>query len=337
MNAENSRKIKLLKMWEILKSETDEDHPISTPDLIARLEAEGISVDRKILYKDIELLNENGYEVLCERGKSNKYYVVDRSFNQPEVRILMDAVQAVSFVTEKKAEELIGKIAVLAGSRRGKLLRENITKYSTVKGTNETIYYSVDTILEAIKKKKKISFMYADYNVKRERVNRRRRDNPDEIKIYIVNPVTTFIDNDQYYLICYDDKHGGKLANYRIDRMDKVKILEEQITPNESVDIAKNMLQQFGMFGGDVKKVEFEADRSTIDGIFDKFGNNIRMSETKDGKLYCTVEVQVSPNFISWCCSFGKKVRVISPPSVIEKIREHIDVLKEIYEEKTDA
>ena len=332
MNAENTRKIKLLKMWEILKSETDEDHPISTPELIARLAAEGISVDRKILYKDIELLNESGYEVLSERGKSNKYYVVDRSFDQPEVRILMDAVHAVSFVTEKKTEELIGKIAVLAGSQKGKLLKGNITKYSTVKGTNETIYYSVDTILEGIKKKKKISFIYADYNVKRERVHRKSRENPDEIKVYSVNPVTTFVDNGQYYLICYDDKHEGKLANYRIDRMDKVKILEEPITPNTNVDIAKNKLQQFGMFGGDVKRVEFLVDKSAIDVVLDKFGKNVKMREGENSQAHCTAEVQVSPNFISWCCSFGKKLKVVSPPSVIEEIKAHIDTLKEIYE-----
>ena len=107
MNSENSRKIKLLKMWEILKSQTDEEHPISTNELIEKLALEGIEVDRKILYSDIDLLNKNGYEVLTERARSNLYYVEDRSFNQPEVRILMDAVKSAAFITEKKSEELI--------------------------------------------------------------------------------------------------------------------------------------------------------------------------------------------------------------------------------------
>ena len=90
MNSENSRKIKLLKMWEILKSQTDEEHPMSTTELIEKLSLEGISVDRKILYADIELLNENGYEVLTERARSNLYYVEDRSFFEHEVMLLSE-------------------------------------------------------------------------------------------------------------------------------------------------------------------------------------------------------------------------------------------------------
>lgn len=331
MNIEASRKIKLLKMWEILKSETDEEHPISTNELIARLKKEGIDVDRKILYTDIEILNHYGYEVLKDRQKSNKYFVEDRSFNQPEVRILMDAVQAASFVTEKKTEELLNKISVLAGSQRGRVLKNNIVKFSTVKSVNEAIYYSIDTIIQAIKQKKKIAFIYSELNEKRERVYKLDKENPDKIREYTVNPVTALIDNGQYYLTCYDDKHGGSLANYRIDRMDKVKILEQDITPNPDIDIAKYKRQQFSMFGGDVKKVEFEIDKSKIDVVFDKFGNGVKMRED-NGKIRCAVEVQESPTFISWCCSFDKSLKVLSPPSTIEKIKKHLKLTLEMYE-----
>lgn len=332
MNIETTRKIKLLKMWEILKSETDEEHPISTNDLIARLKKEGIEVDRKILYTDIKILNQHGYEVLMDRQRSNKYFVEDRSFNQPEVRILMDAVQASAFVTEKKTEELINKISMLAGSKRGTMLKSNITKFSTVKGVNEGIYYSIDTIVQAIKKKKKISFAYSEHNVNRERVYKLDKKDPSQIREYIVNPVTTVIDNGQYYLTCYDDRHGGKLANYRIDRMDKVKIQDEDITPNPNIDIAKYKRQQFSMYGGDVKRVEFEIDKSIIDVIFDKFGKGVKMRECDNGKIHCTVEVQESPTFISWCCAFNKSFKVMSPPSTIEKIKEHLRSTLEMYE-----
>lgn len=332
MNQETSRKIKLLKMWEILKTETDEEHPIETNALIARLNEEGIEVDRKILYTDIDILNENGFEVLKERGKSNKYYVVDRSFDVPEVRILMDAVQASGFITEKKTEELLNKIADLAGSNRGRLLKGNITKFSTVKGVNESIYYSVDTIVQAIKQKRKIGFNYSDHNIKRERVYRMDKEDESKKRLYIVNPVTTFVDNDQYYLICYDDKHEGKLANYRIDRMDKVEILKESISPNPNIDIAKYKRQQFSMFSGQSKCIEFDVDNKLIDVIFDKFGNKVKMRETKDGKLRCIVEVQESPTFIAWCCSFGNRLMVVSPPSTVIKVKEHLQQTLEQYE-----
>ncbi|MBO5312667.1 MAG: WYL domain-containing protein [Clostridia bacterium] len=334
MNLESSRKIKLLKMWEILKSETDEEHPIETNALIARLEAEGIEVDRKILYTDIEILNQYGFEVLKERGRSNRYYVEDRSFDTAEVRILMDAVQASSFITEKKTEELLSKIAVLAGSKRGKLLKEKITKYSTVKGTNESIYYSVDTIVRSIKDGKKISFFYFNYNAQRERVYRLDKEDCTKNRRYVVNPVATFIDNDQYYLICYDDNHEGKLANYRIDRMDKVTLLEDDITPNKEIDIAKYKRQQVGMFTGDTKRVTFDVDDRIIDVVLDKFGSRVKMREIENGKIRCTIEIQESPVFIAWCTAFGNRLRVVSPDDTIEKIKAHLKETAELYGDK---
>ena len=156
MNSEHSRKIKLLKMWELLKHETDEKHPMGTQEIIARLKKEGIEVDRKILYTDIDLLNNSGYEVMCTRSKSNKYYVMDRSFDTAEVRVLMDAVQAAAFITERKTEVLLDKISALAGSKRGEVLKSNITKFSTVKSTNESIYYVIDKIVEAIEENKTV-------------------------------------------------------------------------------------------------------------------------------------------------------------------------------------
>lgn len=318
-------------MWEILKSETDEEHPISTNELIERLGREGIEVDRKILYADIDLLNKNGYEVLTERGRSNKYYVEDRTFNQPEVRILMDAVQSSAFVTEKKTEELLDKIATLAGSERGTVLKKNITKFSTVKGTNEAIYYLVDTIIDAIKKKKKIGFYYSDHNIKGERIFRMEKEDPTKKRWYVVNPVSTVIDNGQYYLVCYDDKHGGDLANYRIDRMDKVELINERITPNPILNADKNKRKQFNMFSGDPKTVVFEADKGMIEVLLDEFGKGVKIRPLESGRLHCTVEVQQSPMFINWCCSFGNRLTVISPPSTIQAIKAHLTETLEQY------
>lgn len=331
MKQENSRKIKLLKMWEILKTETDEEHPITTPDLIDRLAKEGIEVDRKILYADIDLLNKYGYEVITERGRSNVYYVEDRSFDQSEVRILMDAVQSSSFITEKKTKELVNKLSTLAGSKRGELLKENVTKYFTVKSTNEAIFYSVDTIVRAIKGKRKICFNYFDLSIEGKHSFRMDKENPREKRLYLVNPVATIVDNGQYYLVCYDDKHGGELANYRIDRMDKVTATDEKISENKKVDIKKYKLQQFEMFGGDVKEVTFIASKSLKDVLFDKFGSNIKLRERDEKTLHCTVTVQQSPIFINWCCSFGKQLKVISPPSTIAEIKKHLAETAEQY------
>ncbi len=327
MKRENSRKIKLLRLWEILRQETDENHPLTTNEIIARLKKEGIEVDRKILYSDIELLNENGYEVLCERGRSNRYYVVDRSFDIPEVRILMDAVQAASFITEKKTKVLIDKIAELAGSRRAEVLKASITEFSTVKSENESIYYSIDTIVTAKEQNKQIGFYYFDYNTKKEKVFRKDKKNSDVNKWYVVNPVETVYDNDQYYLICYDDKHKA-LANYRIDRMDRVSVLDTGINRYEEIekiDISKYKRQQIDMYGGEVSRVTFVAKKSMLDVIFDRFGNIARLTDNGDDSVSCTVEVQVGPMLIAWLCSFDTRIKVVSPVSIVKQVKNHLE------------
>ncbi|MBQ7907357.1 MAG: WYL domain-containing protein [Clostridia bacterium] len=328
MNIENSRKIKLLKLWELLKRDTDEEHPMSTNEIIDKLGQDGIMVDRKILYTDIDLLIEYGYSVEKKRGRSNIYYVDDRSFNLPEIRILMDAVQSASFVTEKKTEELLSKIAELAGSKRGEMIKRNVTRFSTIKSKNESIYYSIMTIVDARAENKKIGFYYFDYDINRSKVFRKEKNDSTKDKWYVVNPVATILNRGQYYLLCYDDKHKS-LTNYRVDRMDRVKVLEDQyITPNkeiEKMDLATYKLQQMKMYSGKVERVSFIADPSLIDVIFDEFGERVRVTKTEEGLLNCTVEVQLSPMFIAWACSFADKLKITFPQRVVKMTKEHLE------------
>ena len=326
MNGSKSRKIKLLKIWEILSQNTDEKNPMPTPVLIERLAEYGIEVDRKILYSDIKLLNDFGYEVMCRRSSSNEYYVEDRKFNVPEIHILMDAIRAAGFITEKKTDELVNKIAQLAGSQRVEVLTRNIVEFNTMKSINENIYYSVYEIASAIEEKKKISFYYFDYDIKRRMVYRMKKSDPTQNRKYKVNPLATVFSDDNYYLICYDDWFGN-FAHYRIDRMDEVTMLDVPISEeaqSNKAEIVKHKQQLFGMFGGDKQKVSFEADKSLIDVVFDFFGADLYISETSGDKIIFTAEVQVSKPFIAWCCSFGTGVKVTAPQTVVETVKNYL-------------
>lgn len=270
------------------------------------------------MYSDIKLLNDFGYEVMCRRSSSNEYYVEDRKFNVPEIHILMDAIRAAGFITEKKTDELVNKIAQLAGSQRAEVLTRNIVEFNTRKSINENIYYSVYEIASAIEEKKKISFSYFDYDIKRRKVYRKKKSDPTQNRKYKVNPLATVFSDDNYYLICYDDWFGN-LAHYRIDRMDEVTMLDVPISEeaqSNKAEIVKHKQQLFGMFGGDKQKVSFEADKSLIDVVFDFFGADLYISETSGDKIIFTAEVQVSKPFIAWCCSFGTGVKVTAPQTV---------------------
>ena len=160
---ENYRKIKLLKLLELLRQDTDEQHPMTTNQICARLAQMGILCDRRTLSKDITLLNDQGYEVMdTPVGHEKGYFVEDRSFSIPELKILMDAVQASSFITEKKTGELLEKLAVLGGSHRAEILKGNIVKFKTTKHSNEQIFYNVDALERAVDQQKKVLFRYFD-------------------------------------------------------------------------------------------------------------------------------------------------------------------------------
>ena len=266
MKKTNANRIRALRIWDILNSETDEEHRMDTEELRRRLAAEGIECERRVIYNDIKALCDGGYEVMTKRGVSNEYYVAERRFSLPELRILMDAVRAAGFVTKKKTRELVDKIAGLAGGKRGDTLRRNVVRFDTVKSENENIYYSVNEITQAIIAGKKISFNYFYLDEKLRRVYRTDADDPEKRRIYVVSPEQTVFADDKYYLFCHDDKHGD-VVQYRVDRMSNVSMIDEDKTPAKEAadfDLSKHKLQLFGMFGGKEAAVKIKADRRLL-------------------------------------------------------------------------
>ena len=327
-NAEKYNRIRPLKIWEILQRETDGDHPMGTEELRAKLAECGIQAHRTTIYEDIKLLNEWGYEVMVHRGRSNQYYVEDRQFSSPEIHILMDAVQAASFITHKKTDELVDKIADLAGSQKGLVLKKNIVQFNTAKRTNENIYYSVNEIVTAINNRQKIIFLYFDYNEKHERVYRRNGHH------YVVSPVATVFADSHYYLVIYDKRYN-KISHYRIDRMDKVEIIDEPIDPlpdELGFDISTHKKQLFGMFSGEARTVHLEMSRYLMDAVFDLFGEQTEITLHGEDKMRFSAEVQVSVLFFGWCSSFGQNLTILGPEDIKERYTAYLDSLKGQYQ-----
>ena len=330
MKQEKAHKIKLVKILEILRQDSDEENYIASTEIIAKLASQGIDCDRRTLYNDIDVLNEYGYEVLCDKqpGKPNRYCIADRSFDVPELRILMDAVQAASFVTPKKTEVFIDKIAALGGSHRAELLKNNIIKFNTTKHTNEQIFYSIDEIERAIIEGKKVSFFYFDYNAKKEKIFRKDK------KRYLVNPYATVFSSDNYYLVSYNEKYRN-MAHYRIDRMTNVKVEEEDRKLPDDIsdfDLTKHNKEVFSMFVGNPQRVTIVFDNELIDPVMDKFGEDVHIADLNDGRAELITDVQVSDRFIAWVCSFGNKMRVTSPEYVAEQIKDYLLSVYRLYE-----
>ena len=328
MSKGNNQKMKIVKLLDILRGESDENHPITTNKLIYKLQEAGIDVERKTLYDDIKMLNEWGYEILTEKkGHANCYYIADRYFDLPELKILLDAVQSASFITPRKTKALVEKIANQAGSYKAELMKKNIIYYDNLKHTNERIYYNIDAINEGILQHKKVSFIYFDYDINGKRVYRKRGAR------YTVNPIVLTFSDDNYYLTSSSDNHDD-LANYRLDKMDSV-MMENK--PAENVDVEnlfgfnREPRRAFSMYMGKEERVKIVAKNELVGAIMDRFGEKIKMTKIDEESFCINVAVQISPTFFAWCFTFGNKLKVTEPEHIVEQMKNSIKILAENY------
>ena len=326
MVQDNYRKIKLLKLLELLRADSDENNPITTSQLCCRLEEMGIVCDRRTLSKDIALLNEHGYEIMDTTvGHEKGYYIEDRGFSVPELKILIDAVQASAFITEKKTKELVEKLAELGGNHRAELLKGNMVCFNTRKHSNEQIFYNVDALEQAIEQQKKVLFRYFTLNEKGEKVYRRDGHR------YVAEPVALVFNEDNYYVMTYSSRHEST-ATYRLDRMDAVTMIEESIGEKAVAlrqEMAEYTEQVFKMYSGKLEDVVLEFKDNLVGVVFDKFGESTPMIRVGQEKCVATVKVRVSPTFWGWLFQFAGEMRILSPQWVTDGYRQQAAKLEE--------
>ena len=183
-----NKKLKLLYLAQYLQEETDERHPKTMQDMIAYLERCGISAERKSLYDDLELLRLYGMDVQSVRGKSYGYFLGDREFQLPELKLLIDVVQASPFLTQGKSMELIAKLEKLTSRPNARQLRRQVYVMDRVRTHNERLYYAVDGLHTAINDDRKVTFRYFDWTASGGKSYRR------EGALYETNPVALCVD-----------------------------------------------------------------------------------------------------------------------------------------------
>lgn len=319
----NGTKGRLLLLLKILEEKSDSEHYLRSQDLIDLLADMGISAERKTVYSDIEVLCELGYDIV-KNGKKG-YYLASRKFEQAELMLLADTVAASRFMTEKKSAELIGKIESLSSEYQSAKISRQITVTNRIKSMNESIYYSIDAIHEAIAAKKKISFKYISYASKRSKVFRNNG------KPYIVSPYRLICDNENYYLIAGYSAHEDPLTTFRADKMVNVAILDENAEPAK-INIGKYVKSLFGMYSGEVQNLVMRFDMSLISVVYDRFGKDINvMKDEETNTFVVSAEAAVSPVFFGWLAQFGSKVKILSPASVGDEYKKHLEEILGLY------
>jgi len=315
MAKSTNQKQKILHLMKILLDQTDETHKLSVNDLISKLAENGIKAERKTIYDDIETLRQFGYDVILEKTKTYGYYIGKRDFELPELKLLADAVQSSKFITERKTMQLIKKLEGLMSKNDAGKLRRQVYVQNRVKSMNESIYYSVDALHEAISEDKKISFKYFNYDIQKNQVFRRGGE------LYIISPAALTWNEENYYLIAYSEERNS-ITHFRVDRMSNVKKLNEgrHIAAKE-FKLAEYSKKVFGMFGGAEAEVKLRVNNKLISGVIDRFGKDIIM--IPDGNDHFTIRVRValSPIFYGWLFQFGDLCKVIEPQSLKEELK----------------
>ena len=314
------QKQKLILLARILWQETDEEHPLSVPELISALERAGVSAERKSIYSDLEALSDLGFDVEVSRGRKVGYYLASRTFELPELKLLVDAVQSSKFITEKKSRELIGKLEGLTDRHQAQELSRQVYVSGRIKTMNESIYYAIDDIHRAISRDRKLSFQYFSWNLDKERVLRR-----DGAR-YLVSPYALTWDDENYYLIAFDDEKQ-KLLHFRVDKMLHLKLADAPREGREafaSFDMAAYSRRVFGMFAGEEERVTLRLSANLIGVVIDRFGADLPILRDGEDHFRVTVAVQQSPQFFGWLCGVGKDAVLVSPASAREAYKHYL-------------
>ena len=316
MSKSDNQKLKILYILDYLQRNSHADHPIRATELIQMLEKQhNILCERKTVYSDIAALQEYGADIVSVPGKNGGYYIASRNFELPELKLLIDAVQSSRFLTEKKSRELIEKLCKECSVHEAQLVRRDVLVSGRVKSMNETIYYNVDTIQEAIAQNKQISFRYFDWALDGSRKYRE--------KDYTASPYGLCQDHENCYLLAFSPRHG--ITSYRVDRMSHIQISKDLRIPCPELT-GKNLTEHanrlFQMYSGEATDVKMRFHRSLINVVVDRFGRDIMLIPDGDDHFVFTAKVAVSPIFLSWIIGFGTKAKILHPQSVAEQCRE---------------
>ena len=317
MAKSEGQKLRVLYILDYLRLESDEEHPVSTQKLIDMLYAKGIHAERKTIYDDISRLNEYGYEILQVQNRlGGAYYLGTRKFELAELKLLVDAVQSSRFITRKKSKELIKKLEDEVSRYDCSKLKRQVYVAERVKTDNERIYYNIDGIHQGIQTNHKISFIYMDWNAKKQLVPR-----GNDAKV--VSPWALIWRDDNYYLAAFDGT-DGIMKHYRVDKMKDVTVLEgrrEGLEQFEQVDLAQYSNKTFGMFGGREEIVTLEFPERLIGLLIDRFGKEISIRKGENDCFLGRVRLKVSSQFFGWLTGIGKEIRIASPESVREEYK----------------
>lgn len=336
MAKSKNQQLKLLYLQKIIFENTDEEHGLTLPEIIAELKKYDIQAERKSLYSDMELLALYGFEITHEKiGKRVEYKLTSgRKYQLAEVKLMVDAVQSTRFITKIKTHELIKKLEKEVSVHEAKELQRTVFIEKRSKTYNESIYISIDNIYRAIQLKKQITFNYYEWYVSYGGIEKVFLRPKKDGKLYQVSPWCMIWDDEKYYLVAYDHLQD-KIKHFRVDKIKNVNITEtpqQGVKAFENFDVSTYVKQTFGMFGGDTpQSVTMRIDNRLIGVIKDRFGEDFTVMRADEARSDIVVSVYPSQQFFGWVFGLGNQITLISPQNVVDDFRKTVEKVLKNY------
>lgn len=324
-NKENIQRLKMLYLRDIFLKYTNENQSLTRTQIEEKLEEYGVSEGRKAFAEDVEALRLYGMDIQSTTGRTASYQLASREFELAELKLLADAVSSSKFLTVNQSAELLRKIETLCSEGEARQIKRNVYVADRTKQPNKGVLYNVDTIHRAISGEGgrfKISFRYFEYDINKKK---KYRD-----KTRMCSPYALVWDRDHYYLVAWNDNREC-YSNYRVDRMEAVKITDEPARPvDRDFDLAEYVTTHLSMFSGEETHVKLRCHNSIVNAVFDRFGMDIRIIPDPDGEHFTAyTSVVPKPPFFSWLFQFGGKATVLEPEPVRQEYIEMLDRVRE--------
>jgi predicted DNA-binding transcriptional regulator YafY len=330
MNDVSSRQ-RLLKLIEILKNDTDEDHQLPFGDILKKFQFEfgsDFTINKKVFREDIKVLNKAGIEIIENEGKygAKLYSHQHRLFGLHELRMLIDAVISAKFITVKDSVHLIEKIKKLTSKPKGKLLQSGVFIDESTKTNNLKMKYVMADLHTAITQMRKIKFQYGKYNLEKEFVLQRDGDS------YSVNPYGLIWNNDFYYLIG-EYEPNKEIRHYRVDRIRNVTLLEDNFNKRYSFNMSEYINKSFHMYSGEEWYIHIRFKNKLINVIIDRFGTDANIQKFDEEWFLLKTKAVVSEGLIRWILTWGSDAKVVYPDFLIIKLKNEAEKMFNLYHE----
>ena len=323
-----NQKMKLLVLRQFLEQCSDEEHPVTVSQLIEELERNGISAERKSLYDDMATLERFGVDVQSRKGRHAGWFIGNRAFELPELKLLVDAVQSSRFITQKKSDALIRKLEGLASIHQARQLQRQVYVSGRIKVMNESIYYNVDRLHGALSAQKAITFKYFDYDISRQKVFRR------DGKRYTVSPYGLIWDNENYYLVAFDHVNQ-EMRHYRVDKMADIVVTNLPRSGQEqypNFQVASYGQKHFAMYSGKEMTVTLRGRQSMAGVVWDRFGQDIILVPDGESHFRVTLSLVMSPQFLGWLFALDG-IELVAPQEAVDLYRQRLVSIQAAYQD----